>query len=124
MAPGFAMRTLRAQRGYRRGRSVQRIAQVLLGIVAGFDAFDDLRDGALQDAEIGLWVEADPEGPGEERGEDGDFAPGEILEERVLLGDVAEHGALEEPEQIGRAERDAHTGPDGPIQRHLVGAAE
>src|SRR5437899_117094 len=105
-------------------RLVQWIRQMVRRVVAWLYTFHDGSHRTVQHVEVGLRSEADPECPGNERSEDYDFAEREVFQSCVFFADLAEHGALEQPQQVGGAERDPDRGPHGPIQAHLIRAAE
>ena len=63
--------------GVLRQQGVQKVA--LFGIIAGPFTLDDLSYRAIENVEVGLRVDGDPEeGPGDEGREDHDFAQREI----------------------------------------------
>ena len=54
-----------------------------LRVITGPHAFDNLSDRAIENAEIGLRVNADEESPNDERHEDDGFAEGKIVSPRL-----------------------------------------
>src|SRR5205823_8994188 len=93
----LSVRSLSQRGAWRTGCLFQGIRQVPFGVISRAHALYDLRHRTLQDAEVGLRVQADPEGPDHQRSEDRDFAPGKILQTRVPLLHFAQHRALEQP---------------------------
>src|ERR1051325_2042546 len=83
--------------------------------IAGTDPLHDLIDRALQDLEVGFRIDTDPDRPGDQRGENGEFAEIHVGDGEVLaVGNLPEHRSLVEPEQIRRAEDYAGDGEGGP----------
>src|SRR5580658_8650111 len=65
----------------------------------------NLLNGFLQDVEVRLGINAYPDSPGNQGQEYDDFPQAEIRKMQVLpVGDLAQHSALVEPQEIRRAE--------------------
>ncbi len=91
--------------------------------VAGADALDDFGDGLAEDVEVGLGVDADPDGPGDQGDEEGDFARGHVGDGQIFaVGHLAEHGALVEPQEVRGAQDHTGDGEGGPDGIGLEGA--
>src|SRR5215472_13586090 len=79
--PGSMSRAMLARRRQSLAHLIgERIAQVVIGVIARVDALDDLRRRAFENLEVWLRRQADPQRPGDQRREHGDFAPGEVLQ--------------------------------------------
>src|SRR5215472_9151178 len=72
-----------------RHRVCQRIYQMVLRVISRPDSLHDLGRRPFQHAKVRVRVQSDPEGPGDQGGEYGDFAPAEVLEDLVFFGNFA-----------------------------------
>src|SRR3990172_1228006 len=85
------------------------------GVVVRTDAPHDFLHGLFQNMKEGLRIQANPEGPDDQRDQRHGLAEIDIFEGLVLgVVERAKHGALVEPQQIGSAEHDAGDAEGGP----------
>src|ERR1051326_3201257 len=96
-------------------RSAERRVLHAITVIAGTDALDNLGYRLLENLEIRVRIDADPDRPCDQREEHRDLARVHVRNGEVLaIGHLAKHRALVQPQKVSRAQDHTGHGEVGP----------